>query len=101
MRMRSIHRSHPVLRFQQGSLAERAYFFIREQILRGELPLGAALSRRQLAQELGMSLVPISEALQRLEGEGLVESKPRVGTRIYMPTPQDIRERYVVREALA
>ena len=38
--------------------------------------------------------------MQRLEGEGLVESRPRVGTRVHMPTPQDIRERFVVREAL-
>jgi DNA-binding GntR family transcriptional regulator len=86
--------------FEQVSLAERAYQFVREKILRGELKLGVALSRRKLAQELGMSLVPVSEALQRLETEGLVESKPRVGTRVYSPTVQDIRERYVVREAL-
>lgn len=87
-------------RFDQGSLAEQAYQFIREGILRGELPLGTALSRRKLAAELGMSLVPVSEALQRLENEGLVESRPRVGTRVYLPTAQDIRARYVVREAL-
>jgi DNA-binding GntR family transcriptional regulator len=85
---------------EQGSLAERAYFFVREKILRGELRLGAAISRRKLASELGISLVPASEALQRLENEGLVESKPRVGTRVYMPTAQDIQERYLVREAL-
>jgi DNA-binding GntR family transcriptional regulator len=88
------------LRFQEGSLAERAYMFIREGILRGELRLGAALSRRKLAAELGMSLVPVSEALQRLEGEGLIETKARVGTRVYTPTAQDMRERYIVREAL-
>jgi len=91
---------HPALRFQEGTFAERAYLYIRERILRGELRLGASLSRRKIAAELGMSLIPVSEALQRLEGEGLVESKPRVGTRVYTPTAQDIRERYVVREAL-
>ena len=87
-------------RFEQTSLAEQAYLFIKERILRGELPLGTALSRRKLATELGMSLVPVSEALQRLESEDLVESRPRVGTRVYLPTAQDIRARYVVREAL-
>src|SRR5690348_7571603 len=86
--------------FEPTSLSERAYIIIRERILRGELRLGAPLSRRKLATELGMSLVPVAEALQRLESEGLIESKPRVGTRVYMPTVQDIRERYVVREAL-
>jgi DNA-binding GntR family transcriptional regulator len=36
-------------RFEQASLAGQAYLFIREGILRGELPLGTALSRRKLA----------------------------------------------------
>src|SRR5437879_2002130 len=47
-----------------------------------------------------MSLLPVSEALQRLENDGVVESVPRVGTRVCLPTPQDIRERYEIREAL-
>ena len=47
-----------------------------------------------------MSVVPVTDALQRLESEGLVESWPRVGTRVRIPTPQDIRGHYVVREAL-
>lgn len=83
-----------------GSLSQRAYLVIRDRILKGELGLGAALSRRKLAADLGMSLLPVSEALQRLENDGLVESRPRIGTRVCNPTPQDIRERYEVREAL-
>jgi DNA-binding GntR family transcriptional regulator len=82
------------------SLSVRAYLVIRDQILKGDLALGAALSRRKLAGALGMSLLPVAEALQRLESEGLVESRPRVGTRVCLPTTQDIRERYEVREAL-
>ncbi len=83
-----------------GSLSERAYEMIRDMILRGQYPLGAALSRRQLAKELRMSFLPISEALQHLELDGLVESKPRVGTRVRVPVPQDVLERYALREAL-
>ena len=47
-----------------------------------------------------MSLIPVSEALQRLEAEGLVESKARAGTRVRVPTKEDICGHYVVREAL-
>jgi DNA-binding GntR family transcriptional regulator len=83
-----------------ASLPQKAYLQLREKILRGEFPLGAALSRRGLAIELHMSFLPISEALQRLEREGLVESKPRVGTRVRIPSPQDIEDRYIMREAL-
>ena len=94
-------RQHPARRTGPvESLSEHAYRLIRDQILRGRYSLGAALSRRQLASEMQMSFVPISEALQRLELDGLVESKPRVGTRVRVPTPQSIRERYGLREAL-
>ncbi|MBI4903030.1 MAG: GntR family transcriptional regulator [Acidobacteria bacterium] len=81
-------------------MSDRAYVLIRNKILRGEFALGAPLSRRNLAAELEMSFVPISEAMQRLEAEGLVESRPRVGTRVRVPTPQDLRDRYIIREAL-
>jgi GntR family transcriptional regulator, rspAB operon transcriptional repressor len=83
-----------------ASLSERAYNDLRYRILTGQLPLGTSISRRKLAAELGMSVVPVSDALQRLSTEGLVESWPRVGTRVRIPTSQDIRGHYVVREAL-
>jgi DNA-binding GntR family transcriptional regulator len=82
------------------SLSEHAYNAIRERILRGELRLGAPLPRRQLAAELGMSILPVAEALKRLENDGFIESRARVGTRVCQPTPEDIREHYEVREAL-
>jgi GntR family transcriptional regulator, rspAB operon transcriptional repressor len=82
------------------SLSDRAYESIRDKILRGQYPLGAALSRRELAKELRMSFLPVSEAIRRLEIDGLVESKPRVGTRVRVPTRDDIVERYALREAL-
>ncbi|MGH9404048.1 MAG: GntR family transcriptional regulator [Terriglobia bacterium] len=83
-----------------ASLSERAYLLIRQKILRGEIPLGAPLSRRKLAVQYGMSFLPVSDAIRRLEHEGLVESKPRVGTRVRIPTAQDVRDCYILREAL-
>lgn len=83
-----------------ATLSLQAYERIRTKILTGECPVGSPLSRRRLAGELGMSLIPVSEALQRLETEDLVESKPRAGTRVKIPTTDDIRGRYLVREAL-
>jgi DNA-binding GntR family transcriptional regulator len=83
-----------------GSLAEQAYSRILDKILKGEYPLGAALSRRKLGIEFGMSFLPISEAMKRLEQEELVESRPRVGTRVRIPNAQDLRDRHIMREAL-
>jgi GntR family transcriptional regulator, rspAB operon transcriptional repressor len=96
----AVPRVHPSARKESVSLSEQAYMLIRDRILKGEIPLGAALSRRKLAAELGMSLLPVAEALQRLENDQLVESKPRVGTRVCLPTADAIRERYEIREAL-
>src|SRR5262245_41735959 len=85
---------------ETNSLAGEAYVILRERILRGELPIGKVISRRKLATELGMSLLPVSEAFLRLEIEGLLESRPRAGTRVKIPTEQDVRGHYVVRQAL-
>ncbi|HEY3743889.1 MAG TPA: GntR family transcriptional regulator [Bryobacteraceae bacterium] len=82
------------------SLTVEAYLTIRQRILYGELAIGQTVSRRKLASELGMSLLPISEALMRLEYEGLLESRPRAGTRVRIPSRDDVEGHYTVREAL-
>lgn len=82
------------------SQGDRAYEEIRDSILKGTLAVGVALSRRSLASELGVSVPPVTEALQRLESEGLVESRPRVGTRVRIPTREEVEERSLLREAL-
>ncbi|HEY3841241.1 MAG TPA: GntR family transcriptional regulator [Bryobacteraceae bacterium] len=82
------------------TLGRSVYESIRERILSGQYPLGSPLSRRRLAEEFATSLVPVAEALQRLEMEGLVESQPRVGTRVRTPTAAEVRGSYAVREAL-
>ena len=82
------------------SLSGEAYNNVRQRILRGDLKLGQVISRRTLAGEMGMSFLPVSEALLRLEVEGLLESRPRAGTRVRIPTPQDVEGHFVVREAL-
>lgn len=85
---------------ENNGLAGEAYTTVRERILRGELAIGQVISRRKVAAELGMSFLPVSEALLRLEHEGLLESRPRAGTRVRVPTPADVEGHYVVREAL-
>jgi GntR family transcriptional regulator, rspAB operon transcriptional repressor len=85
---------------EDTSLSTKAYTILRHRILRGELPLGEVISRRKIAAELGMSLLPVMEALVRLEFEGLLESRPRAGTRVRIPTREDVIGHSVVREAL-
>jgi GntR family transcriptional regulator, rspAB operon transcriptional repressor len=84
----------------ETSLADRAYLAIRDQILRGELRPGTPVSRRNVAVELGMSVLPVTDALRRLQEDGLLETRARAGTRVRVPTDADVRERYELREAL-
>src|SRR6476646_8641133 len=85
---------------QDHTFAQKAYRQVRERILGSQYPPGAVLSRRRLAEEFGMSLLPVAEALQKLVSEGRLESRPRVGTRVRTPSRQEIGDRYVLREAL-
>src|SRR6476646_10452829 len=79
---------------------EIAYQRLKKDIVLGRLPFGAVLSSRKLGREMGTSFLPIADALRVLEAEGLVETKDRVGTRVKVPTPEDIKGVYTVREAL-
>ena len=83
-----------------SDLAGEAYIALRDRILCGDLAIGQVISRRKIAAELGMSFLPVSEAFVRLEVEGLLESKPRVGTRVRIPTPEYVRGHYRIRALL-
>lgn len=85
---------------KHSELSDHAYRRIRERILTGEYAFGTVISRRDLAAEFGVSLVPVNEAMSRLENEYLIENTPRVGTKVRIPTPQDIRGFWAVREGL-
>src|SRR5262245_1213522 len=85
---------------EDPSLAAEAYDVVRRRLVRGKVRLGQIISRRKLAAELGMSFLPVSMALLRLEFEGMLESRPRAGTRVRIPSREDVRGHYVVREAL-
>lgn len=55
------------------------YEVIREAIVSGKVEPGAQLNARELATHIGVSVMPIREALHRLAAEGLVNIRPHVG----------------------
>jgi DNA-binding GntR family transcriptional regulator len=61
------------------SLADQAYFRIRELIVSLELPPGSPISEPALMQRLGVGRTPVREALRTLARECLVEVYPRRG----------------------
>ena len=56
-----------------------AYRHIRDKVLDRTLAAGQRLSPAALAKELGISQIPVREALSQLDSEGLVVHVPRCG----------------------
>ena len=73
---------------------------IRDSILEGRYPLGSRLDQQALAEELGVSVIPIREALRKLEAKGLVRIYPRRGVFVAEPSVDDLEEIYRIREVL-
>lgn len=69
---------------QSRSKSQRAYSFIKERIASQEFTPGYRLVLGALASDLGMSVVPVREAVRRLEAEGLVTFERNVGARVKM-----------------
>ncbi|MEZ3159325.1 GntR family transcriptional regulator [Microbacterium sp. BWT-B31] len=64
--------------------SQRAYAWVKERIARQEFTPGYRLVLGTIAGELGMSVVPVREAVRRLEAEGLVTFERNVGARVAM-----------------
>jgi DNA-binding GntR family transcriptional regulator len=73
---------------------------LRSRIIDGVLEPGALLAESAAARELGVSRVPVREALFALEREGLVEFSASGRAYVKDLTPQDFEELYVLRLAL-
>jgi DNA-binding GntR family transcriptional regulator len=77
-----------------------AYEQIREWIITGELAAGEPIEQEQLAAELGISRIPLREALARLTSEGLLAGRAHQKIVVSELTIDDARDVYSGREAL-
>ncbi|GAB3600391.1 GntR family transcriptional regulator [Microbacterium tumbae] len=66
------------------SKSQRAYHWLKERIAAQTYTPGYRLVLGAIANELGMSVVPVREAIRQLEAEGLVEFEHNVGARVAM-----------------
>ncbi len=83
----------PSHRQLQQWVAER----LRAGILTGRLRPGEWLRQERLAQEYGVSQMPVREALKKLAAEGLVEHVPYRGVRVVEFAPEDVEDLYACR----
>ncbi|ABO59469.1 GntR family transcriptional regulator [Burkholderia vietnamiensis] len=80
--------------------AEAAANELRRRILTGEYVDGYQLRQDALATELGISRIPLREALVQLESEGLVKILPHKGAIVSELSPEDITELFELRALL-
>lgn len=83
-----------------GNLADQVADALRDAILEGRYPPGTRLVERTLAAELGVSHIPVREALSRLADEGLTERSPRRGSRVATLTVRELDELSTLRTVL-
>jgi DNA-binding GntR family transcriptional regulator len=90
----SFERPSPI---QHRKKADLAYEYLREQIINGNYAPGRRMPLAELSQELGLSHMPVREALLRLEQEGLLESEPHKGMRVVRLSLRDAQELFEIR----
>lgn len=84
----------------ENTLSRRVYAVLRDDILAGRLKPGERLVRKAIGQRLGVSTIPVIEALYMLEIDGYVENRALAGCRVRTLTMQDIDNDLMLREAL-
>lgn len=80
--------------------AEEALQELRNRILSGSLAAGTKLHQEQLASSLGMSRIPIRDAIRTLVAEGLVLQLPRRTAVVAPISADDLTELYEIRIAI-
>ncbi|MBS0374562.1 MAG: GntR family transcriptional regulator [Proteobacteria bacterium] len=79
------------------TLSEQVFEVVRERIVAGRLPTDQPVRQDALAAELGVSKIPLREALARLEQEGLLTSQANRGYFVQPMSAADVDEIYDLR----
>jgi DNA-binding GntR family transcriptional regulator len=88
-------------RLRRRSLSDDVADTLRDMILAGELHPEQRITQEELAGGLGVSTMPVREALLRLSHEGMVEASPNRSFRVVRHTREDIRDIYWIHATLS
>jgi len=80
--------------------SERVMRVLRDEIIDGTRAPGSKLVEREIAAELGVSRLPVRDALRGLVGEGLVRPRPRSWAVVREFSATDISDLHEIRSAL-
>lgn len=73
---------------------------LRDGILSGKIPGGTPLRQEELAQQFGVSRMPVREALRQLEAQALIDFTPHKGAIVTTISASDAADLFAVRLAL-
>jgi len=79
------------------TIAAEAAEILRQRILSGDLRSGQPIRQEQIAQELGVSRIPLREALKQLEAEGFVTIEPHKGAVVSTLSLAEVEELFELR----
>lgn len=85
---------------QRDTLPMQVLNKLMNWIMDGKLKMGEKLNTEELARQLGVSRMPIREALKSLEKMGLAESIPYVGVKLVSLEQEDVLQIYLMRQLL-
>lgn len=85
---------------RKPSVVSRVVDEIRRMMRGGELTPGQQVRQEALASRLGVSRIPVREALKALETEGVLRHEPHVGYSVTRLTGEELRQAYLMRRAL-
>ncbi|MFT5114933.1 MAG: DNA-binding GntR family transcriptional regulator [Parasphingorhabdus sp.] len=88
------------LNLVRETLTQQTCKLLKAKILNGELTAGIRIWADDLAQDLGVSIAPVKEALLILSGEGLINNIPRRGSVVRAFSVEEMHELYQVRRLL-
>jgi DNA-binding GntR family transcriptional regulator len=92
--------TEPFPEVSRQTLADRVYSQLRDSIINGKLDDGTELNQVELAEQFGVSRVPVREALRRLQAENLVVANPYQRHVVRTVSPEDVVEMVELREEL-
>jgi DNA-binding GntR family transcriptional regulator len=85
---------------KRQTTAEQVAVELRSRIIAGEIGEGDQLLQEQLASELGVSRIPLREAMRQLEAEGLITLTSHRGGVVSVLSMDQIRELFEIRACL-
>jgi DNA-binding GntR family transcriptional regulator len=87
-------------KIEYRTIRERVYDVLKRNIIHGELPPGQTISLREIAEQFGVSIIPVREALWQLESEDIIVIESNKSIHVNKMTPRELEEALWIRTVM-